>query len=59
MNRDAASSMKGIVAFRNSANEMRRWSLTMTQMAMAVTELRTFAGLEVRETAPAQCRPST
>lgn len=58
MNRDAASSMKGIVAFRNSENAMRRWSLTMTQRAMAVTELRAFAGLELGETATAQCRPS-
>ena len=58
VNRDAASSLKGIVAFRNSENAMRRWSLTMTQRAMAVTELRTFAGLEVVETAAAQCRPS-
>ena len=30
----------------------------MTQRAMAVTELRTFAGLEIGETAAAQCRPS-
>ena len=36
--------MKGIVAFRNSENAMRRWSLTRTQRAMAVTELRTLAG---------------
>ena len=36
---------------------MRRWSMTMTQRAMAVTELRTFAGLEVSEGATAQCRP--
>jgi len=58
VNRDAASQMKGIVAFRNSENAMRRWSLTMTQRAMAVTELRTFAGLEQGESAAAQCRPS-
>ncbi|ESO88713.1 hypothetical protein LOTGIDRAFT_165497 [Lottia gigantea] len=58
VNRDAASQMKGIVAFRNSENAMRRWSLSMTQRAMAVTELRTFAGLELGETAAAQCRPS-
>ena len=39
VNRDAASAMKGIVAFRNSENAMRRWALTMTQRALAVTEL--------------------
>lgn len=37
INHDAASQMKGIDAFRNSENAMRRWSLTMTQRAMAVT----------------------
>ena len=58
VNRDAASSMRGIVAFRNSENAMRRWHLTMTQRAMAMTELRTFAGLEVGETASAQCHPA-
>ncbi len=58
VNRDAASNMKGIVAFRNSESAMRRWSLTMTQRAMAVTELRSFAGLEVGESASTQCRPA-
>jgi len=58
VNRDAASQMKGIVAFRNSESAMRRWHLTMTQRAMAVTELRTLTGLEVGETAAAQCRSS-
>lgn len=58
VNRDAASSLKGVVAFRNSENALRRWSLTMSQRAMAVSELRTFAGLEVGESASAQCRPS-
>lgn len=58
VNRDAASSLRGIVAFRNSEYAMRRWHLTMTQRAMAVTELRTFAGLDVGETAATQCRPS-
>ena len=58
MNRDSASRMKGIVSFRNSENAMRRWSLSMTQRATAVTELRTLAGLELEETASTQCRPS-
>ena len=50
--------MRGIVSFRNSEAALRRWSLTMTQRAMAVTELRTFTGLENGEQATAQCRPS-
>ena len=58
MNRDASSQMRGIVAFRNSESAMRRWCLTMTQRAMAVTELRTYTGLELGETAAAQVRPS-
>ena len=58
MNRDAASSMKGIVAFRNSENAMHRWSPTMTQKGMTVTELRSFPGLEVGENATAQCQSS-
>ena len=58
VNRDAASRMKGIVSFRNSENATRRWSLNMNQRAAAVTELRTFAGLEVGENVTAQCRPS-
>ena len=58
VNRDAASRMKGIVAFRNSENAVQRWSLAMTQRAMAVTELRTFAGLDLGENASVQCRPS-
>ena len=58
VNRDAASRMKGIVSFRNSENAMCRWSLNMNQRAAAVTELRTFAGLEVGENVTTQCRPS-
>ena len=58
VNWDASSQIKGVVTFRNSDHAMRRWSLTMTQRAMAVTELRTFTGLEVGENAAAQCRPS-
>ena len=58
VNRDSASSMRGIVSFRNSDAALRRWSITMTQRAMAVTELCTFTGLENGEQATAQCRPS-
>ena len=58
VNRDSASKMKGIVSFRNSESAMRRWSLSMTQRATAVTELRALVGLEQGETATSQCRPS-
>ena len=58
VNRDSASRMKGIVSFRNSESAMRRWSLSMTQRAAAVTELRALVGLEQGETAASQCRPS-
>ena len=53
VNRDAATKMKGIVSFQNYVKAMRRWSLTMT-----VTDLRTFAGIELGENATAQCRSS-
>ena len=50
--------MRGIVSFRNSETALRRWSITMTQRAMAITELRTFSGLENSEQSATQCRPS-
>ena len=56
VNRDAASQMKGIVAFRNSESAMRRWSLTMAQRAQAVTELRSLVGIDQGETAAVQCQ---
>ena len=58
VNRDSASRMKEIVFFRNSESAMRRWSLSMTQRATAVTELRALMGLELGETATSQCSPS-
>ena len=58
INRDASSSSKGIVAFRNSDSAMRRWAVSMSQRAMAVTELRSFVGLDLGETPAVQCRPS-
>ena len=58
VNRDAASQLKGIVAFRNSDSAMRRWSLTMAQRAMAVSELRAFAGIHHEENAANHCRQS-
>ena len=53
-NRDAASAVKGIVAFRNSESAVRRWALTRSQTTMAVTELRSICGLEYNENASAQ-----
>ena len=53
-NRDAASAMKGIMAFRNSEGAVRRWALIRSQTTMAVTELRSICGLEHDENALAQ-----
>ena len=39
INRDAASPMKGISVFTNSQSAFRRWSITLTQRSMALTEL--------------------
>ena len=55
-NRDAASALKGIVAFRNSEGAMRRWSLNKSQRTMAVTELREMCGLEKGETSASHVR---
>ena len=54
VNRDAASPMRGIVAFRNSEKAVRRWCITTTQRGMAVTELRRLSGLETMESPVAQ-----
>ena len=56
VNRDASSAIRGIVSYRESETAMHRWFIIMTQRAMAVTELRTFAGLENGEHAAAQCQ---
>ena len=37
---------------------MQRWSLSMTQRATAVTELRALMGFELGETSTSECRPS-
>ena len=58
VNKDAGSNMKGIVAFRNSDEALRRWALTMTQRALAVSEVKSFVGLEQEENTASQCRPS-
>ena len=46
VNKNAASPLKGIVAFRNSESTFRRWSITTTQRGLAVSELRTILGIE-------------
>ena len=56
VNRDAASPMRGITAFRNSHNAFRRWSVALTQRGMALSELRESAGLPKGEEPSSQLR---
>ena len=49
VNRDAASPMKGISAFRNSDCAFQRWSVTLTQRGMALSELKQLVGLQSGE----------
>ena len=49
VNRDAASPMRGISAFTNSQSAFRRWSITLTQRGMALTELDDLVSLQPRE----------
>ena len=56
VNRDAASPMRGISAFRNSENAFRRWSVTLTQRGMALSELRKLVGLQAGEEPANQMR---
>ena len=44
--RDAASPMRGISAFRNSESAFRRWSITLMQCDMALSELRELVGIQ-------------
>ena len=39
VNRDVASPATGISAFRNSDKAFKRWSITLTQLGMALLEL--------------------
>ena len=57
VNRDAASPMKGITAFRNSDRAFRRWSITLTQRGMALSELRQLVDLREGEDPTTQLRP--
>ena len=56
VNRDAASPMRGISAFRNSENAFRRWSVTLTQRGMSLSELRKLVGLQAGEEPAYQMR---
>lgn len=47
VNRDAASPLKGIVAFRNSNNAVSRWAITSTQRSTVVSELKHMTGQDV------------
>ena len=49
VNRDAASPMKGISAFSNSDSAFQRWSVTLTERGMALSELRQLVGLHLGE----------
>ena len=57
VNRDAASPMKGITAFRNSDRAFRRWSITLTQHGMALSELQQLVGLREGEDPATQLHP--
>lgn len=56
VNRDAASPMKGITFFRNSESAFRRWSVSLAQRGMAMSELRQMAGLQMGEEPMMQLR---
>ena len=49
MNRDAAFLKKGITAFPNSEISFRRWSVTLTQRGMALSEVHELAGVQSGE----------
>ena len=57
VNRDAASPMRGISAFRNNESAFRRWSITLTQRGMALSELKHLVGLQSGEQPANQLRP--
>ena len=46
MHRDDASPMKGITAFQNSESLFKRWSVTLTQNGMALSEVRELSGVQ-------------
>ena len=56
VNRDAASPMSGISAFRNSESAFRRWSITLTLRGMALSELREVVGIQSGEVPVNQTR---
>ena len=58
INKDAASPMKGIVAFSNSDEAQRRWCITAHQRGMAVAEMRNLLQLEMVDYPAAQLRPN-
>ena len=49
VNKNAASPMRGITAFRDSEDACRRWSITLTQRSMALSELNELVGLQSGE----------
>ncbi len=49
VNKYAASPMRGITAFRDSEDACRRWSVTLTQRSMALSELYQLVNLQSGE----------
>ena len=49
VNKYAASPMRGITAFRDSEDACRRWSITLTQRSMALSELYEMVNLQSGE----------
>ena len=49
MNRDAEFPIRRLTAFRNSESSFRRWSVTLTQRGMALSEVHELAGVQSGE----------
>lgn len=56
--RDAASPTKGITAFTNSQSAFRRWSITLTQRTMALSELCEMVSFQTGEEPANQVKKS-
>ena len=58
VNRDAASTSRGIGSFQNSPEAIRRWTLSLNQRSACVFELRDMTQLEQKEQVSTQNRKS-
>ena len=54
VNMDAAFPMEGITALRNSESLFQRWSVTLTQLVIALSEVHELAGVQSGEQPPDQ-----